>query len=69
MTPADILATIATWPDALLAEWDQCAALIEGERRVSRAESERLAFEMLQHRAPVAQNLAPAEPEQLRPGR
>jgi hypothetical protein len=52
---AELLATVRRWPPELFELWDERAALVADGCRVSREESERLAFEMLKHKAPMKQ--------------
>jgi hypothetical protein len=47
--------TVALWPADLREEWDERAALVQDGCRVSREESERIAYEQLRHRAPMRQ--------------
>jgi hypothetical protein len=46
---------VRRWPPELFELWDERAALVADGCRVSREESERLAFEMLKDKAPMKQ--------------
>lgn len=46
----DILDAVKSWPADLAEEWLERAAIIEEGCKVSRAEAERMAFEMLKPR-------------------
>jgi delta 1-pyrroline-5-carboxylate dehydrogenase len=53
MTPAAILAAVAKWPAWLKFEFEERAAIIQYEAKMSKDESERLAFALTKPKSTI----------------